>query len=139
MHMIISLKTCYMRYISWIVLLFHHFCTLLDSLFLHDNHIIHLIPVILPQLLLFPCNLLFLCIWCNIGIWFYFYFFKNYIFMCFCPASQLNFNSQRQNYFYFSPSFSLVPSLCQVSFETSNTYWIFNLYISSMSHDIQGL
>lgn len=107
------------------------------SFFLHNNHITHLIPVILPQLLLFPCNLLFPLY--LVQHWnFVCYFFLNYIFMCFCPASQLNFNSQRQNYFYFIPSFSLVHSLCQACFETSNTYWIFNLYISSISHDIQG-
>lgn len=136
--MIISFKTCYMQHISWIVLLLHHFYTLLDPLFSFTiiTLLIWFQLFFLSYCYFLVAYFLSLCIWCSIGILFTLHlFFKNYVFMCFCPASQLNFNFQRQNYFYFILSFSLVPSVCKVCFKTSNTYWIFNLHISSVSHD----
>lgn len=85
------------------MLSFHCSCTLLDSLFsLKIITVLRRTPVILTQLLLlFSYNSLSSAFGAMLELSSYYPYLKNYIFMYFCPAYQLNFNSQRQNCTYF--------------------------------------
>lgn len=103
------------------------------SFLLQITSVLMLIPMILTQLLLLLLyNSLSLFIWCNIGILFCITFIlKNYIFMCFCPASQLNFNSQRQNSLYLF-HFFLPPIWYLVSGKYSLKVLMFIEYATSI-------
>lgn len=123
------------------MLSFYHFCTLLDSLFsFRITTVLRLTPVILTQLLLlFSCNSLPHCIWCNVVTLFILPLFKKLHLYVFLSSFPMKFQLPKTHSHLFLLSSSVAPRQCQLWFESSDVYWTCNRYIRSISHNREPL